>query len=146
MKVPFFLRRQAAKPLQDISAGKLPDVHLPEGADLDDRQGMSEKTVRRIESVAEKVITHTVAKSWAKKDLAGQVRIARGLMAVVGLDTFRARFLRDFPHDLKAMRKKGATDAEILDYYFNCEAFVRFWTDLGMDRSHMEALLAELPA
>lgn len=51
---------------------------------------------------------------------------------------------RGIPGDIRGMAKKGKTQSEIKDYYWQCEDFVSFWTnDLKMEEETLDELIRQ---
>ena len=105
------------------------------------RMGVSEKVVDKVEGGVGAVVRNTLAPRWAKMNLAKQVAVASRMLRLSGVVAFRSRFMPGFVEDLKDKRIAGATDEEIISYYFGCPEFVAFWNKLGNTEDTLKELL-----
>ena len=105
--------------------------------------GFNQKVVSKVESVTRKILEKAVVPKWMKMELPQQVAIARKMLKTAGLINFRSTFLKDsnFPSDLVDKYKSGWTSEQIRSFFWDCEEWVSFWTDLELNKEHFEELL-----
>jgi hypothetical protein len=96
----------------------------------------------RVEKTARFIATKMAAPKFLKLDLARQSNMLITLTRVYGVDKSRSSMYKNLPGDLKRMKKKGATDDEIIQHYMGCPEFKKLWTEvLGLDEKSFKALL-----
>lgn len=105
--------------------------------------GVSEKVVRKVEETTRKIIEKTMVPKWTGMSLPQQVRVARGVLRMQGVVSFRSNFLKpaNFPDDIKDKVKAGWDNDQIKAYYLGCPEFLEFWGDLGLTEDNFETLL-----
>lgn len=93
--------------------------------------------------MAEKAATKLLGKKVANKPLEKQVKMAYKMMGMMSMPETRKRLLQDrgLPSDIRDMAKKGMSRYEIKDYYWGCEPFRKFWSDMEMQEATLDELI-----
>ena len=104
---------------------------------------ISDKVEDRIEGIAGKVLGKLLPKRLSKMSLTEQVGFFIKMSGMMGMPTVRRDILKDrgLPSDIKDMLKVGKTREEIKAYYWDCDAFRKFWQDMEMTEDTLDFLI-----
>lgn len=105
-------------------------------------EGMQKEILSRAQLKAHAIVDDK-AKQWETMTLTRQVQEAEDMLKRTGITNFRKNFLPGFKEDLHDRSKQGHTNQHILDYYFTCDAFVKFWEKLQLTEVDFIKLLPQ---
>ena len=95
---------------------------------------------QQTEKVVTKIVTKTLGKKLEKASLKKQCRVLESLMGMAGVVETRARVLKGMEEDCAEMRHNSKTPEQIVEHFWSEPAFIRVWTKMGLNKTHLEVL------